>query len=388
MPVLAALPLALGHGGNTTASLLASLAARSGWLHGAVVMPETFARDLALLALAAGVALQIAAGFAVRRFLGRIAPDPAAVAGGLVFALSPPFAPAGLGTGSPWLGCAAPLLLIAAERLAAPRAPGEGGIVGTCLGLLSLALFGVAPLLLAGGLAAAWAAARIATRPAARRGPVLRFAVATLFGVVIAWPVAAAVDGVAGALAGTGGLGSELSALGAWLGDRIEDLRPADPLRTARALAAVLTPVLGVLPAALLALARRRAAPLRAALGLAFLATALAVAARLVGLRDAAPMLLLPLALLAGIAVADAARGQAAGPAARIAAVIASVALALGALRLGVSHPALCAIGAGSSLAVAAARRPLALAVLLPIAAWAGAAVPVAAALGVLPAGW
>lgn len=389
MPVLAALPLALGDGGSATAALLASLAARHGWLRGAVILPEAFARDLALAVLAVGVVLQVAAGFAVRRFLLRLAPQAAATAGGLVFALSPVFAPAGLGAGSPWLGCAAPLLLIAAERLAAPRVPGDGGVAGTCLGLLSLALFGVAPLVLASGLAASWAVARIATRPAGRRGAALRFAACTLFGVVIAWPVAAAVDGFAASFAGRGGAVFELSALGAWLAERLGDLPAHDALRVARALAATLAPMLGILPAALLGLAGRRGAALRAALGFAFVATLLGTAARLVGLRDAAPLLLLPLALLGGVAVADAARGAPAAPILRIAAAITALALALWVLRLGTPHPATCAIGAAAALAVtAAAARPRPLALLLPLAVWAGAVPPVAASVGALPAGW
>lgn len=324
LPVAAALPLILTGGGTAAAAMYAELASEAGWLKGALVLPERLARDLGLFLLAVHLALQISAGFAVRRLLVRIGLDGAAVAGALFFMFAPPLVPGVAGEGAA-LGASVALLLLATERCAAPRHAGEGGPLALAAAVIALGMFGdPTQLEEGGGLALLWSLGRLATPlPLGRVRAVARLLGGAAFGLLVAIPLNTALNAAAG-IVGLAQAESAAQSLGAWLGW----LAPL-PAWDLRPLAGAAAPTLPLLAVAVLGVSRQRGWPIRAALGVAAVLTAALLTWRTQAAgENAGPVLFLALALLAAIAIRDAQQRRPAAPTLRIGIGVATVAVA------------------------------------------------------------
>ena len=380
LPVAAALPLILTGGGTAAAAMYAELAAEAGWLKGALVLPERLARDVGLFLLAVHLALQVSAGFATRRLLVRIGLDRAAVAGALFFTFAPPLVPGVAGEGAA-LGASVALLLLATERCLAPRFRGEGGPLALAAAIIALGMFGDPTQLEEGGaLALLWSLGRLATPlPLGRVRAVARLLGGAAFGLVVAVPLNTALNAAAGVI-GLAQAESAARSLGAWLGW----LTPL-PAWDLQPLAAAAAPALPLLAAAALGVAGRRSWPIRAALGVAALLAAALITWRVQAAgENAGPVLFLALAVLASIAVRDAAQRRPAAMPLRIGVGAATVAAAVAiAWALPGREIRFLALGeaAAALLALALARRPATLWLAVLAGVLAGYETPLVAAI-------
>ena len=324
LPIAAALPLILTGGGTAAAAMYAELAAQAGWLKGALILPERLARDVGLFLLAVHLALQVSAGFATRRLLVRIGLDRAAAAGALFFVFTPPLLPGAAGDGAA-LGASVALLLLATERCLAPRFPGEGGALALAAAVIALGMFGdPTQLEEGGGLALLWSLGRLSTPlPQTRVRATARLLTGAAFGLLVAVPLNAALNSVAGAV-GLSQAESAAQSFGAWLGW----LTPP-PTWDLRPLAMAAAPTLPLLAAAALGVGARRGWPIRAALGVAALLAAILSTwrAQAAG-ENAGPVLFLAVGVLAAIAIRDAEQGRPASLRLRIGVALGTIAAA------------------------------------------------------------
>ena len=353
--------------------MYATLLASPAWLHGGLLIPDRIARDIGLVGLAFHLALQVSAGFATRRLLVRIGLDRAALAGALFFVFAPGFVPGAAGEAD--VGAAVALLLLAAERCAAPRFAGERGVLALAVMVFGVAVCGRPVAEEAGALAVLWSLGRLAASPPrGRRRAVLRLVAGAALGLIVAVPLV----GTVGAIDRTFGLSDvevDAQGLGLWLGWLHP--RPAwDP----RPLAAALTPALPLLALAILGCAHRRGRPIRAALAATVLLTSAAMARHAQAASgNGGSVLFLALAVLAAIAIRDGERARPAAPMLRAGVAVAMVAVAAAAalllpgreMRFLVPGETACAL-----LALCAAARPAVVTPVVLLGVLAGYEVP------------
>ena len=279
---------------------------------GGLALPVALADDWGRTILAARLLLQILTGLALRRFAGLIGLGRVAVFGAVLVELDPDFV-----GGTPGGLVGTSLVLLAVERcIQRSGALALAGALGTLAFLASDAVA------VAGGvLSLGWGIVRIATGGAGRRvRAACRLLGGACLGLLISFPPFALhlLSSLSSLSAGSPVLDDLRPFVTRALGGFAAPAPPGAGLRVLVALVPVVAlAILGVLPGP----APRRAMPLRLALAAAAVGCALDPAGGV--------LLRLPLALLAAVALDDAARRAPSGVAGRAAAAAAALVLAL-----------------------------------------------------------